>query len=105
MKCLLIYDIPDDATRTKIATFCLDYGLDRVQYSAFLGDLSTNHQEELLLKIRARLGKAAGRIDLFPICRSDWANRQSFCQGMEPGGHGDAVTVFSSSQARKTVKP
>ena len=80
MKCLLIYDIPDDRARTKIADFCLDYGLDRVQYSAFMGDLSTNHQEELMLKITQRLGKAAGKIDLFPICKQDWRNRQSLCQ-------------------------
>lgn len=75
MKCLLIYDIPDDRVRTKIADFCLDYGLDRVQYSAFMGDLSRNHQEELMLKITQRLGKAAGKIDLFPICKQDWHGR------------------------------
>ncbi|MCB0096746.1 MAG: CRISPR-associated endonuclease Cas2 [Caldilineaceae bacterium] len=75
MKCLLIYDIPDDGVRAKIANFCLDYGLDRVQYSAFLGDLSTNHQEELILKMEAKLGKAAGKIDLFPICKADWRAR------------------------------
>ena len=82
MKCLLIYDIPDDRARTKIADFCLDYGLDRVQYSAFVGDLSRNHQEELMLKIARRLGKAAGRIDLFAMCKEDWQRRQSLCQEM-----------------------
>ncbi len=81
MKCLLIYDIPDDNTRTKIANFCLDYGLDRVQYSAFMGDLSANHQEELMLKITQRLGQAAGKIDLFPICKQDWRGRISVEQG------------------------
>ncbi len=75
MKCLLLYDIPDDKIRTKIADFCLDYGLDRIQYSAFLGDLSSNHQEELMLKLSRRLGKAPGRIDMFPICREDWRGR------------------------------
>lgn len=80
MKCLLIYDIPDDRVRTKIADFCLDYGLDRVQYSAFMGELSTNHQEELMLKITQRLGKAAGKIDLFPICKQDWRARMSVAQ-------------------------
>lgn len=75
MKCLLIYDIPDDRIRTKIADFCLDYGLDRIQYSAFSGDLSTNHQEELMLKLERKLGKRPGRIDLFPICRGDWKAR------------------------------
>ncbi len=80
MKCLLIYDIPDDGVRAKIANFCLDYGLDRVQFSAFLGDLSTNHQEELMLKIEAKLGKAGGKIDLFPICKQDWRGRLTILQ-------------------------
>ena len=75
MKCLLLYDIPDDKIRLKIANFCLDYGLDRIQYSAFLGDLSSNHQEELMLKLGRRLGKAPGRIDLFPICQEAWRKR------------------------------
>lgn len=79
MKCLLIYDIPEDRVRTKVATFCLDYGLDRVQYSAFIGDLSSNHQEELMLKLRRRIGKAPGKIELFPICREDWRKRLSVC--------------------------
>ncbi|MCB0047786.1 MAG: CRISPR-associated endonuclease Cas2 [Caldilineaceae bacterium] len=78
MHCLLIYDIPDDRTRGKIADFCLDYGLDRIQYSAFLGRLSANHQEELMLKLEQRMGATPGKIDLFPICRQDWGNRLSY---------------------------
>lgn len=80
MKCLLLYDIPDDRIRAKIATFCQDYGLDRIQYSAFMGDLSSNHQEELMLKLGRRLGKAAGKIDLFPVCKQDWRSRISIDQ-------------------------
>jgi CRISPR-associated protein Cas2 len=83
MHCLLIYDIPDDKVRTKIADFCLDYGLDRVQYSAFIGQLSSNHQEELMLKIEEKLGKAPARIDLFPLCKQDWRSRIRLCQGMD----------------------
>jgi len=37
MTSLLIYDMPDDKLRAKVADICLDYGLDRIQYSAFLG--------------------------------------------------------------------
>ncbi len=83
MRCLLIYDIPDDALRAKVADFCLDYGLDRVQYSAFVGRLSTNHQEELMLKIEEKIGDAPARIELIPICKQDWRGRLSLCQGME----------------------
>jgi CRISPR-associated protein Cas2 len=74
MRCLLIYDIPDDRKRTKIADACLDYGLDRIQYSAFTGDISRNHQEELFQKVCRILGKKPGNIRLIPVCLTDWQN-------------------------------
>jgi len=76
MKCLLVYDIPDDRIRTKVADACLDYGLDRIQYSAFLGDLEKTHQEELMKKLAKRLGKQPGNIQLFPLCETDWRGRK-----------------------------
>ena len=57
MNCLLLYDVTDDRKRAKIADACLDYGLDRIQYSAFTGDLTRNLQEELFVKLRTLLGK------------------------------------------------
>jgi CRISPR-associated protein Cas2 len=75
MYCLLIYDIPDDRIRTRIADACLDYGLDRMQYSAFYGDISRNHQEELFLKVKEILADKAGNIQLVPICETDWGHR------------------------------
>ncbi len=76
MQCLVVYDISDDARRTKVADVCLDYGLDRIQYSAFLGDLAVTHQEELMLKLKKVLGKKEGNIQLFPLCARDWAARK-----------------------------
>ena len=73
MQVLLIYDISHDGTRTKVADICLDYGLDRVQYSAFLGALPRTHQEELILKIKKKLGRRSGKIRLVPICAKDWS--------------------------------
>jgi CRISPR-associated protein Cas2 len=75
MRCLLIYDIPNDRIRTKVADFCLDYGLDRVQYSAFLGQLSRNHMEELMQRIQAKIGKAPAKVLLIPIPSDAWAQR------------------------------
>ncbi len=71
MKCLLVYDIPDDRIRTKVADICLDYGLERIQYSAFLGELGHNRQEEILQKIRRRVGKKDANVQVFPICDKD----------------------------------
>lgn len=84
MQCLLVYDISDDGRRTKVADVCLDYGLDRIQYSAFLGDLAVTHQEELMLKLKKVLGKKEGNIQLFPLCARDWAARKVIANG-EPG--------------------
>lgn len=75
MRCLLIYDISHDGTRMKIADACLDYGLERIQFSAFLGELTSTHQRELLLKIKQRLGKHGANIQLFPLDEKAWAQR------------------------------
>lgn len=80
MHCLVVYDIPNDDVRTKVADICLDYGLERIQYSAFEGVLSRNLQEELILKIKKRVGRREGNVQLFPICQEDWENRLVFIQ-------------------------
>ena len=94
MQCILVYDIPDDGKRTKIAEACMDYGLDRIQYSAFVGPLLPTHQEELMLRIKQVLGKRPGNIQLFPLCEEDWHKRQVLVQQdgqlTQKTGDGDA---------------
>jgi len=72
---LLVYDIVEDRPRAKIADACLDYGLDRVQYSVFIGHLSRNQQEELMLLIEELLTDCTGNAQLFPINETDWQKR------------------------------
>lgn len=83
---LLVYDIPDDRKRGKIADACLDYGLDRIQFSAFLGALLPTHQQELMLKVKKILGKKPGNIQLFPVCAEDWAKRKVIERKIEARG-------------------
>jgi CRISPR-associated protein Cas2 len=71
MRYLLIYDITEDRARTKVADLCLDYGLERIQYSAFWGDLPRTLQEELLLKIRRVLQGKTADVRLIPLCERD----------------------------------
>jgi CRISPR-associated protein Cas2 len=80
---LLVYDIPNDSKRTKIADACLDYGLDRIQFSAFLGWLLPTQQEELFLKVKKILGKKSGNIQIFPVCADDWKKRKVIDQKSE----------------------
>ncbi len=75
MHLLVVYDISHDSTRGKVADICQDYGLDRIQYSAFMGVLGRVHQEELMEKVQNRLGKREGKIYLYPICEKDWQNK------------------------------
>ncbi len=80
MHCLLVYDIPDDRKRAKVADACLDYGLDRIQFSAFSGNIQATHQDELMLKIKKLLGKKPGNVQLFQLCAEDWAKRKVISQ-------------------------
>ena len=75
MHLFLIYDIVSNRIRTKIAMTCEDYGLDRIQFSAFYGRLRRTHQEELMLKIGALLGDEPGRVQLILVGQNEWERR------------------------------
>ena len=83
MRCLLIYDISHDGIRAKVADACLDYGLERIQYSAFMGELSWIHQKELLLQIKRRIGKHDANVQLFPLDEKSWTSRRVIEQKSE----------------------
>lgn len=70
---LLIYDIPDDRVRHRVSERCKDYGLSRIQYSAFAGELDRNRREELMLRLKKTLGTKEGNIRLQPVCSRDLA--------------------------------
>lgn len=87
MRCLVVYDIPNDRLRAKVADYCLDYGLDRIQYSAFMGELARTHQSELMLRVRKLLARHQGKVQLFVICEKDWQQRLEVSHGAaKPGG-------------------
>jgi CRISPR-associated protein Cas2 len=69
---LVLYDIEDDKLRDRIAQLCQDYGLNRIQYSAFAGKLNRNHRQELLLEMQAQVGGEAARILAVPVCAEDF---------------------------------
>lgn len=62
---LFIYDITEDKIRNKIAQICQDYGLQRIQYSAFLGRLPDALEDEFWLKCRRQLGEHEGNLQMF----------------------------------------
>lgn len=72
---LVIYDIEPDRERNRIADICKDYGLLRIQYSAFMGKLDRNLRQELFRKLSNILGKENGKIMLLSICEKDLQNK------------------------------
>ena len=68
---VLIYDIEDGRLRTRVADVCLDYGLERIQFSAFFGKLNRNRRQELALKVKNELGGENGRVRIIPVCEED----------------------------------
>ncbi len=49
----VIYDISENRYRSRVAKICKNYGLFRVQKSAFLGDLNRNESDSLALECEA----------------------------------------------------
>ena len=77
---VLIYDIESDRIRTRAADVCLNYGLERIQFSAFFGKLNRNRRQELSLRLQRELGNESGRIRIIPVCESDLKDMWVFDQ-------------------------
>ena len=60
-----------DRLRTRVADVCLDYGLERIQFSAFFGKLNRNRRQELALRVQNELGGENGRVRIIPVCEQD----------------------------------
>jgi len=68
---VVLYDIQIDRIRTKVSETCLDYGLERIQFSAFSGKLTRNKREELFLRLSVILEGTPGKILVQPVCEKD----------------------------------
>lgn len=68
----VVYDISNDRTRSKIADRCLDFGLQRVQKSVYLGDLELNRVDEVVEFSRELLDLETDSVYVFPMCREDF---------------------------------
>lgn len=76
MRFLVLYDIPDDRARSHVADACLDYGLERIQYSAFAGPLERVYQRELELKIRGIVGREPANVRFITLDERAWEHQR-----------------------------
>jgi CRISPR-associated protein Cas2 len=99
---VLIYDIEEDRVRTRIADICLDYGLDRIQFSAFFGRLNRNRRQELSLRVQAEIGNRSARVRVIPVCEDDLKDMWVFEQYRRDA---DELKATASEPVRKPELP
>jgi len=97
---VLIYDIEEDRLRTRISDVCLDYGLERIQFSAFFGKLNRNRRQELAMKLQNELGNESGRLRIIPVCEQDLKDMWVLDQYRR-----DADQLKAEAVARQMQKP
>jgi CRISPR-associated protein Cas2 len=68
---LVMYDIENDKIRRYVSEACLDFGLERIQYSVFRGKLNRNKREELLMRCTDILSDYPGKVLIQPMCEED----------------------------------
>lgn len=79
----IIYDIVEDKVRSRVARACKQYGLERVQKSAFLGKLESNRFDELSEKCRSLIDEKVDSVYLFPFCQEDFRKVKVLGQGFD----------------------
>jgi len=73
MPYVIIYDITKDSLREAVANKLKDYGMKRIQYSAFIGELRPRRLRSLVIDLKKILGKPRKKeeerrlIHIFPV--------------------------------------
>ncbi len=76
MRYLIIYDISDDNLRLKVAETLKDYGLDHIQYSAFIGRLRRDRLNSLLVDLKRLIGDLMENVQIYPLCEVCFRGRR-----------------------------
>ncbi len=72
----MIYDITDDNLRVLIAETLKDYGLQRIQYSAFIGGLRRDKLNSLLVDLKNLIKDLVENVQLYPVCDTCFKSRR-----------------------------
>lgn len=72
----VLYDISKNKIRSKVANTCKDYGLERVQKSAFLGSLTKNKAEMLAIAAEKLIEKEKmDKVFIVPAGKEEYAKK------------------------------
>ena len=76
MRYLVIYDITDDNLRALVAETLKDYGLQRIQYSAFIGNLRRDKLNSLTVDLKNLIKDSVENVQIFPMCDTCFKGRR-----------------------------
>ena len=76
MKFLVTYDVPQEynPVRNRIVQVLKNYGLERIEYSVFLGNLSRNEAEMLSMRLEDIVKAVPADVRLFALCQNCLGN-------------------------------
>jgi len=72
----VIYDITDDNLRALVAETLKDYGLQRIQYSAFIGNLRRDKLNSLTVDLKNLVKDLVENVQIFPMCDTCFKGRR-----------------------------
>lgn len=67
----VLYDIENDRARNRVAKYCKQAGLYRVQYSVFLGTLDGDQKDSLELQIEEEINPDKDKVYIFPMSQDE----------------------------------
>lgn len=67
----LMYDIESDKARGRVAKYCKQAGLYRVQYSVFLGTITPDERDSLELQIEGEINFDTDKVYIFPMSKNN----------------------------------
>jgi CRISPR-associated protein Cas2 len=90
MRYLVIYDITDDRLRARVAEILKNYGLKRIQKSAFIGNLTRAKLSSIVVDVKMIV--VDDNLKIFPLCDVDYRGLISI--GKEYKGEPEEKVVF-----------
>lgn len=72
MRYIVLYDVPQEFNpiRTRLARVLKNWGLERLQYSVFIGNLTRNEAETISLELKDLLHEIPADVRIIPICKN-----------------------------------
>jgi len=67
----VLYDITNDRARNRVAKYCQQAGLYRVQYSVFLGSVTASDRDTLELQMEEEIDVSTDKVYVFPMSKNE----------------------------------